>query len=117
ACQLVTPADVERALGAPVSDGPADNDNRCSYRSRGGSDVEVTVDRPGFTGAVGAYLRLNPDAEPVEGIGEEAAVRLGAGKGELVFVKGPARFFAVVTGQRSSREVLVDLAIAAAGRL
>ncbi|HEV3401080.1 MAG TPA: hypothetical protein VG078_04590 [Acidimicrobiales bacterium] len=113
----MTPADVERALGTPVSDGPADNDNRCRYGIRDGDDVEVTVDRPGFTGAIGAYLRLNPDAEPVDGIGEEAALRVGDGKGELVFVKGPARFFVVVTGRPSSREALAALATAAAGRL
>ncbi len=118
ACQLVTPADVEGALGTAVTaDGRAGQDDRCRYVSRAGDDVEITVDRPGFTGAVGAYLGLNPDAERVEGIGDEGALRLDDGKGELLFVKGHARFFVVVTGRPSSREALVTLGGAAARRL
>ena len=114
----MTASEVQAALGAPVSAaGSAGTPDRCRYVSERRDEVEITVDHPGFTGAVNAYRGLQPDAERVEGIGDDAALRIADGIGELVFVKGEARFFVVVSGQSSSREALLTIAGAAARRL
>jgi hypothetical protein len=118
ACEVVTAEEVEAALGAPVSpEGPTGSADRCQFVSGRRDHVEITVDRPGITGAVGAYRSLNPDAEQVPAIGDDAALRAGGGVGELVFVKGPARFFVVVRGPSSTRDAVLGVARAAAQRL
>ena len=118
ACEVVPPADAQAVLGVPVTtEGPAGTADRCRYVSERRDDVEITVDRPGITGAVGVYRGLNTDAEPVTGVGDEAALRVAGGVGELVFVKGPARLFVLVSGPSSNRDVLLGLATAAARRL
>jgi hypothetical protein len=113
----VTRVDAETALGGPISGESAQDADRCRYVTERGDEAEITVDRPGFSGALDAYRSLNPDAERLEGIGNEAALRVGDGIGELTFVKGPARFFIIVSGQSVTRDGLLSLARAAAGRL
>jgi hypothetical protein len=117
ACQLVAAAEVQSALGVPVSAQSGGGADRCRYVSERRDEVEITVDHPGFNDAVRAYRGLNPEAEQVEGIGDEAAVRVGDGVGELIFVKGSARFFVVVSGPSSTRDALLSLAGTAAQRL
>jgi hypothetical protein len=117
ACQLVTRTDAEAALGEAVSGENVRDADRCRYVTEGGDEAEITVDRPGFSGALDAYRSLNPDAEQLEGLGNEAALRLGDGVAEVTFVKGPARFFIVINGQSVTRDALLRLARAAAGRL
>lgn len=118
ACDLVTPADVGRAIGLAVrSDGAAGNPERCRYLGDGKDEVEITVDRPGFDGAVEAYRGLKPGAEQVEGIGEDGALLSSDGVGELIFVKGRTRFFVVVASPSSSREALLILGRTAADRM
>ena len=118
ACQLVTEAEVARAVGAPVSeDRAASGPDRCRYLSERRDSIELTVDHPGFSGAVRSFRGLNPEAQPVEGVGDEAAVRLGDRTGEIVAVKGTARLFVVISGGSPTREALVELAGAAVQRL
>ena len=118
ACDLVRPADVDRAIGVTVRRiGPPGGRDRCRYGSDAGDEVEITVDRPGSSGVVGAYRALNPGAEQLAGIGEEGAMRISGTSGELVFVKAQTRFFVVVASRSSSREGLLILGRVAAERM
>lgn len=118
ACELVTPADIATALGIAMrKEGLGGGRDRCRYASDARDEVEITVDRPGREGVVDAYRALNPGAEMVEGIGDEGALFTANDKGELIFVKGPARFFVVVASPSASREALLVIGRSAAERL
>jgi len=117
ACQLVTAPDVQSAIGAPVSEDAASRPDRCRYVSDRSENVEITVDRPGFSSAVRSYRGLYPEAQAVEGIGDEAAVRVDNRTGELIAVKGTARLFVVVTGGSPNRDALLAIGRIAARRL
>lgn len=118
ACDLMTPGEVESAIGVAVRmEASGDSPDRCRYVSDGRDEIETTVDYPRIDNAVGTYRRLNPDAQPVDDIGGGGALRLAAGSGELMFVKGSARFFLVLTTGSPNRDALLAMGRTAAQRM
>jgi hypothetical protein len=118
ACDLLTPAEVQGAVGVAVRiEAAGGSPDRCRYVSDRGDEIETTVDHPGIDNAVRAYRLLNPDAQPVDDLGDGGALRVGARSGELMFVNGSARFFVVLTSQSPNRDALLAMGRAAAPRM
>lgn len=95
ACLIVTEADVELAIGTPVTAGLQQNDRQCLYQAKRDPLETVTVELiPGAEGEKNALFhdqRTKTGHQPVPGIGDGAfTLRSPIGAVQLTFLKDDA---------------------------
>ena len=124
ACLIVTEADVELAIGTPVTPGFRQNDRQCLYQAKRNPEETVTVElNPGPDGDKKSLFRdqhAKAGHQPVPGVGDGAfTLRSPIGGIQLTFLKADAL---VTLSLSSSKQInpqaaVTNLAKVAATRL
>ncbi len=124
ACLIVSEADVELAIGTPVTTGVRHNDRQCLYQAKRNPQETVTVEfdsgPDGNTKSLFRDKQAKPGRQPIPGIGEGAfTLRSPIGGIELTFLKNDALVtLSLVSSKQSNPQAAVtSLAKVAANKL
>lgn len=124
ACLIVTEADVELAIGTPVTVAQQQNDRQCLYQAKRNPQETVTVElTPGAEGEKKSLFhdqRTKTGHQPVPGIGDGAfTLRSPIGAVQLTFLKDDALVTLSLSPSKQSnpQAAVTNLAKVAATRL
>lgn len=124
ACLIVTDADVELAIGTPVTQGPRQNDRQCLYQAKRNPQETVVVELDAGPDGDKASLfhdqRAKAGHQPVPGVGDGAfTLRSPIGGIQLTFLKADALVTLSLTSpkQTNPQAAVTTLAKVAATRL
>ncbi|GMV51300.1 MAG: hypothetical protein AMXMBFR67_28430 [Nitrospira sp.] len=124
ACVIVTEADVELAIGTPVTAGKQQNDRQCLYQAKGNPEESVIVDFNPVLDRDGKSAfqdqRSKADHHSVPGIGDGAfTIRSPVGGVQLTFLKDDALVTLSLSSakQANQQAAVTNLAKVAASRL
>jgi hypothetical protein len=124
ACLVVTEAEIELALGIPVTKGERHNDQQCLYHAKRNADETVLVElTPGSGGEKKSLFnseRMKSDRTLLSGIGDGAfTFRSPVGGVQLTFMKGDALVTLSFSSAKHGNplDAVTNLAKAAAARM
>ena len=124
ACLVVTEAEVELAIGTPVTPGEAQNDQQCLYHAKRNPKetllVELTPDTGGEKKSLFNSERMKSDRTLIPGIGDGAfTFRSPVGGMQLTFMKGDALVTLSLSASKHGNpmDAVTNLARVAAARL